>query len=34
VLLFTHHEHLVEMCRETLDLPDSHIHRMHHGRQG
>ncbi len=34
VLLFTHHEHLVEMCRETLDLPDSHIHHMHHGTQG
>lgn len=34
VLLFTHHEHLVEMCRQTLDLPDSHIHHMHHGRQG
>ena len=28
VLLFTHHEHLVEICRDTLQLPDSHIHRL------
>ena len=28
VLLFTHHQHLVDLCRQELALPDSHIHAV------
>ena len=31
VFLFTHHEHLAELCRETLGEGGVHIHRLHGG---
>lgn len=30
ILLFTHHEHLVELCRQTLEGDHFHLHRLGH----
>ena len=28
IFLFTHHEHLVELCRQTLSIDQFHLHRL------
>ena len=28
VFLFTHHEHLIELCRDTLGAEQFHLHRL------
>jgi uncharacterized protein YhaN len=30
ILLFTHHEHLVEFCRQTLERDQFNLHRLDH----
>lgn len=34
IFLFTHHEHLVELCRQTLDEGQFNLHRLEAGIQG
>jgi uncharacterized protein YhaN len=28
IFLFTHHEHLIELCRETLGISHYHLHQL------